>query len=326
MWERNEIDRKNMMAVDRITEAYPEEVKKYIYSLARKTSYTKKAYAYYVVNFLEYIKGNSKKINYKDIKPMDIDGYMEYIRLDCDGKEKSATYRTAQLAAIKGFFMFLKRNNMISENPCQHTEIPKDTKIKEITIITDEDYKLMVNNIINGVGSDLARAKQSKWVYRDIALLTIGITTGLRISAIVGINIDDINLKEKYIRVNEKGDVNKNIFIGDNTVDIIERWMWDRKYINCNDKEALFVGQKGNRLTPRAVEARFEQISEGTGKKITPHKMRATCATKLYEKTGDIYLVQQQLGHKSIKNTQRYAKVSEEKRREAAAILDAFSL
>ena len=71
-----------------------------------------------------------------------------------------------------------------------------------------------------------------------------------------------------------------------------------------------------------AVEKRFVQIAEGTGKKLTPHKMRATCATRLYEQTGDIYLVQQQLGHKNIKNTERYAKVSDQKMTEAANILN----
>ena len=75
-------------------------------------------------------------------------------------------------------------------------------------------------------------------------------------------------------------------------------------------------------MSVRAVQKRFKMLSEETGKKITPHKMRATCATRLYESTGDIYLVQQQLGHKSIENTKRYAKVSDEKRREAASILD----
>lgn len=329
MSARSEIDKKNLQDINNILNEYPTLVKKYINSLSRKTTYTKKAYAYYIRNFLDYINnelGYSTKRNgnYKKIKPMDIDGYMESIRLNDEGEEKSATYRAANLAAINGFFKFLKKNGIVEMNPCETTEIPKDSSEHEIVTITDEDMEIMLENIRKGVGNHKARSTQKKWQSRDIALLRLGVSTGLRVSAICGIDIDDINLNEGYIKVTEKGDIEKTIYIGENTIKALAVWIEDRKKMVKDSEKALFICKTGHRISDESVQKRFKQISEGTGKHITPHKMRSTCATKLYEKTGDIYLVQQQLGHKSIKNTERYAKVSDQKKRMAADLLDSL--
>lgn len=322
MCARNEIDKKNMESVDKLTENYPVELKRYIYSLASKTTFTKKAYAYYVGCFLDYLKSNNGRYNYKNVKPMDIDAYMEHIKYDENGKEKSAMYRAAQLAAISGFFKFLRKNSMIKDNPCEDIEVPKDNTIKEVITIEDDDLEIMINNIKKGVGSHKARSTQMKWINRDIALITLGISTGLRISAIVGIDIDDVNFNDMYIVVTEKGKIQKKVFIGNRTAKAINDWIREREYLAEEDEKALFISQTGKRIAVRTVQDRFKQISEGTGKKITPHKMRATCATRLLEKTGNIYLVKDQLGHKNISSTEHYARNSERARREAAEILD----
>lgn len=328
MCARDIIDEKNIKTVEKILESYPKEIKKYIDSMSSKTSYTKMVYSRYIINFLNYIKKECNLDiniinNYKKIKPMNIDSYMENIRYKKNGEEKSATFRAANLAALKGFFKFLLINDIIESNPCQYTEIPKDNKEHDIITISDNDYNIMINNIKNGVGNERAKSLQQKWINRDIAILTLGITTGLRISAIVGIDLNDINLLEKYIIVTEKGNIQKKIYIGDKTIDSIKKWLIDRRRLNISDDEsALFIGRGNSRISVRAIENRFKAISKSTGKAITPHKMRATCATRLYELTGDIYSVQNQLGHKNIKNTQRYAKISDERKIEISTILD----
>lgn len=324
---RQEVDKKNIKTMRNILSNCPDIVTDYINSLTNKTTYTKLVYARYMKLFVDYINVKFKfDINnpkaYKKIKPMDISSYIETIKYTEEGAEKSASYVNAQLAAIKGFFEFLELNDMIPVNPCRKIKQIKDQKIHEITVITDEDFLIMLKNIQNGTGNHKARAIQKKWINRDVALLMLGLTTGLRISAIVGINVDDVDFKKKYIIVTEKGNKQNKILIGDKTIEFLKLWLDDRnKYVN-KDERALFVCKTGKRMSVDAVEKRFVQIAEGTGKKITPHKMRATCATRLYEQTGDIYLVQQQLGHKNIKNTERYAKVSEQKMAEAANILN----
>lgn len=327
MCARDEIDRKNIETTNEIIKNYPKILKKYIDSLSRKTSYTKMVYARYICNFLDYANNEldiniNNNLDYAKIYPMDIDSYMESIKYKENGKEKSGMYRAAQLAAIHGFFTFLQKNNIINNNPCDTTEIPKDTNHHEIITISDDDLDIIISNINNGVGSNKAVSTQQKWINRDKALILLGITTGLRISAIVGIDIDDINFKERCITVTEKGDIPEIKYLGIKTIRAIQQWLSDRKYMVDQNEKALFICQTGHRISTRAVRNRFKQITQGTNKKITPHKMRATCATKLYEQTGDIYLVQQQLGHKNIENTKRYAKVSDSKMKEAANILN----
>ena len=328
MSSRYEVDRKNIDKMYKIMENYPDIINRYIDSMPRKTSFTKLEYTRYTCRFLDYMKEKMNldiyNINSFDIiKPMDIDSYMEFIRYNESGEEKSGTYRAAQLAAIKGFFKFLKKNEITTINPCEDIEVPKETKQHEIVTISKEDYIKILNNIKNGVGSMKAAETQKKWRSRDLALFMLGITTGLRLNAIVGIDISDIDFNKRTITVVEKSNVTRTIYIGENTTKVIENWISDRELLIGDTKEtALFISQNRKRITPRAVEYIMDRITYNTSVKITPHKMRATCATRLYEKTGDIYLVQQQLGHKSIKNTERYAKVSNEKRIQAANILD----
>lgn len=329
MCARDDVDKKNIETIKRILNQYPEIFTKYINSLSSKTSYTKMVYCRYVGKFFDYVKNdlqfNVNDLNvYKLIKPMDIDSYMENIRYTEEGKEKSGTYRAANLAAISGFFKFLKKNGVVDNNPCDTTEAPKDKSEHTITTISDSDLEVIIKLIESGVGSQKARATQKKWKNRDLAIIMLGLSTGLRISAIVGIDMKDINFKGKYINVVEKGDINKKVYIGDKTIKVLKEWIKDRNEFVGKYEPALFICQGNHRISVRAVERKFKALSAQIGKKITPHKMRATCATRLYENTGDIYLVQQQLGHKSIDNTRRYAKVSEERKKTAANILDSL--
>ena len=329
MKSREETDKKIYEQISKIISGYPVILEKYINSLIRKTSYTKKAYSYYIISFLDYMKDTlgydiNDYSSFDNIKPMDIDDYMDTIRINKQGKENSATYRAAQLAAINGFFKYLKKNDFIKSNPCAETEIPKDDKEHEIVTISEKDLKMIITNIKKGIGTDKSKSTQENWQTRDIALLRLGLTTGLRISAICGIDLDDVDFIDKSIMVTEKGKVSRKIYIGNETIRALKDWVRDRGDMVEFTEPALFVSQTGKRITPRIVQRRFQQITESIDKHITPHKMRATCATRLYEKTEDIYIVQQQLGHKNIQNTQRYTKVSDEKKREAANILDSL--
>lgn len=327
MRARNEVDKKNERRIQELLIGYPNLLKSYVTSINDKTSYTKLVYVRYIGHFLDYVKNTLKlninnTVNYTKIKPMNISDYMETIKYDKNGKEKSVSYYNTQLSAIKSYFDFLENNEIVKNNPCKKIKQLKDNKEHEIVTITEEDYNIMINNIKNGVGNHKARAIQKKWISRDMALLTLGLTTGLRVSAIVGIDIDDIDFDNRLLKVTEKGNKERKIYLGIKTLRVLHTWMEERKTMVGNDEKALFISKNYKRISSNAVEERFRMICQGTKKRITPHKMRATCATTLYEKTGDIYLVQKQLGHKNIENTKRYAKMSENKMKEAANILN----
>ena len=114
----------------------------------------------------------------------------------------------------------------------------------------------------------------------------------------------------------------RELFLGDDTVRMIKEWIAERGVIpEC---DALFISNRKTRITQRTVERIILKYTSDLGKHITPHKMRSTCGTNLYEKTGNVYLVANQLGHKNIANTMRYTRISEQKKRDAANMLDSL--
>ena len=147
----------------------------------------------------------------------------------------------------------------------------------------------------------------------------LGITTGLRVSAISNIDIDDIDFKNNVLRTIEKGGYEREIFLSDKLVDIINNWIVDRKKIlgkiECN---ALFISTQKKRIGITTIRSLLTKYTYNISKHITPHKLRSTTAINLYDTTGDIFLVADVLGHHNIENTKRYTKVSNAKRKYAA--------
>ena len=159
---------------------------------------------------------------------------------------------------------------------------------------------------------------------RDLCLLKLGFSTGLRQSALLQIDISDIDFVHNQIKVTEKGDYDNYIMFGENLKKQLFAWLEDRKkYFGKYATDALFVSQVGKRMSPDMLAKLVTKYAKGaTDKHVTPHVMRHSCATNLYEKTGDIYLCARQLNHKNVSTTQRYAEISKEKQKEAVNILD----
>ena len=313
--------------ITKMLNGQPEILKLYSYSFISKEVTTKKAYIGYIISFLDFIKDEIKyDINdyntYKKICPSHINMFMDYIKYT-NSKENGASIRATKLYAVSNFFEFLLDDGYVDYNPCQRIKAPKDKMEKEIVAMDVSEIKQLEENIKNGVGSHRSKERNKKWINRDLAIVMLGCSTGLRVSAITQININDVNLVQHKIRVIEKGGIGKFVYIGEKVEEQLKNWIKDRNMImNDVSSDALFVSNQKKRMTTECIRQIIKRNTYNIDKNITPHKMRATCATRLYEQTGDIYLVQQQLGHKSIKNTQRYAKIGEEKKKEAARLLD----
>ena len=142
----------------------------------------------------------------------------------------------------------------------------------------------------------------------------------------IGIDIEDIDFKNNQIRITEKGDYDDDVMFGENLKAQLLLWIQDREdYFGKCESNALFVSQKGQRLSDDVVAAMLSKYSKGvTDKHVTPHVMRHSCATNLYEETGDIYLCSKQLHHKNVSTTQRYAELSKERQKKATNILDSM--
>lgn len=299
----------------------PSIVEEYYYSLVGSGKSYDTAYRYinYVISFINFtFKDNSSEEFYLKVKPLHINKYIASLRnKQVNGKAErtSDSIRAVQWSALNSFFQFLVPD-YISNNPVENTVRPKMKDNPKVTYLTPEEIAKVMTNIENNA--------QKRFKNRDLCILKLGFSTGLRISAIVQIDINDVDLKQNCIRVTEKGDYDNYVMFGDNLKKQIMAWLEDREeyFPNCSSN-ALFVSQVNQRISDDTVAEMLTKYSNGaTDKHVTPHVMRHSCATNLYEKTGDIYLCSRQLNHKNVSTTQRYAELSKEKQKMAANILD----
>lgn len=291
---------------------------------------TRYTYMVNVITFLEYMKRNynidfNKESDIKRIKMLHINEYLNsysYKKGKLSNEKNTNSYKALKLASVRHFYEFLVNNDMADTNLCDKIKKPKEKSLNEIISLTPEEIQLVKLNVLNGVGTDRAKSFQKKLTNRDLAIIFLGITTGLRISAICNINMEDVSIQNKTIRVIEKGYVDKYIYVPENVMNYIEKWIDDRSEIlEYGNSDALFISLKQERISTSTVRKMLKKYTYNIDKNITPHKLRSTAATNLLEETGDIFLVAEVLGHKNIQNTRRYAKMSEEKKRNAASIL-----
>lgn len=314
----------------------PQYLIDYSRTFGDKTVCTKNSYLHYVIDFLNYLNTElnyniTDTICFKNIKTSTINGYSEYIRyknVDNLKIENGESIRATKIYAIKDFFDFLYNDGYIDSNPSLNVSIPKVKNNIQVVALNEDEVDVLKHNIMNGVGTSKAKKRQSTWKNRDLAIVMIGLVTGLRVEAIVEINLSDINFQTYSIDVIEKGNIPRTCFIGENTMNILNIWLKERNEIlNGQQCDALFLSSIKKdglyvRITTSGVRKLISKYTKNIDKHITPHKLRSTCATTTYKHTGDIYLTASVLGHKNIQNTRRYAMVADSERRTAASKLD----
>lgn len=291
----------------------------YYYLIGSGKSYaTAYNYINYLILFLNYTFEHIDNTFYKKVKPIHINKYISNLRTKVvNGNEErtSDSIKTVHWSALNSFFDFLVPDYM-SENPVSKTNRPKMRDNPDVTYLTKEEISAML--------SYAESSADEQFKNRDLCILKLGFTTGLRASAIMQMDINDIDFSHNQIRVTEKGDYDYYVMFGDVLKAQIMAWLEDRKkYFPETKSNALFLAKSGERIKPTSFNEMFKKYGEAVpNKKITPHVMRHSCATNLYEQTGDIYLCSKQLNHKNVATTQRYAEISKERQREAANILD----
>lgn len=299
----------------------PSIVGEYYYSLIGSGKSYDTAYRYinYIISFVDFtFKNKDNEEFYLNVKPLHVNKYIASLRTkEVNGKieRTSDSIRSVQWSALNSFFQFLVPD-YIDSNPVINTQRPKMKDNPKVTYLTPEEIAKMLRNIEHNA--------QDMFKNRDLCILKLGVSTGLRVSAIVQIDIDDVDLEHNQIRVTEKGDYDSHVLFGDNLKEQISLWLKDReKYFTGCDSRALFLSRRGQRISDDMIAVLLKKYSKGvTDKHVTPHVMRHSCATNLYEATGDIYLCSKQLNHKNVATTQRYAELSKEKQKKAANILD----
>lgn len=293
----------------------------YYYLDAEGKSYTTlNNYINHNIDFMNYINANcSEGTFYEGVKASHVNQYMASIRhkeSNGDIVRTGDEIRAARWTSINTFFKFLKSNDYITENPLDKTNRPKIKTEHKVTYLNKKETNLVLKEV--------KKKASKKKLSRDLCLISLALSTGLRVSAITQINIDDIDFDNNTIKVIEKGDKTRYINFGDNLKKLIENCINDRETSFSNiTTDALFVSQWGTRMTPQAVRdlvAKYTTIVKG--KHITPHKLRASTAMNLYGAGVDILTIASILGHENVTTTQRYTQSYDEKKANAAKILD----
>ena len=302
-------------------ELAPDIVSEYYYSLigAGKSYETAYRYINYILAFIKFTFNETYDDDfYKNVKPVHINKYIASMRTkDVNGKMErtSDSIKGVHWSALNSFFQFLVPSH-IDSNPVSSTNRPRNKDNPQVTYLNQDEIAKVLHNV--------ETQSQEKYKNRDLCILKLGFCTGLRVSAIVQIDVDDIDFKKNQIRVTEKGDYDQYIMFGENMKAQLQAWLADReKYFGKFNSNALFVSQRGTRISDDMVSVIFKKYAKGaTDKHVHPHVMRHSCATNLYEATGDIYLCSKQLNHKNVATTMRYAEISKEKQKKAANLLD----
>jgi integrase/recombinase XerC len=200
------------------------------------------------------------------------------------------------LSAWRGFFNYLARNHGHAQNPCVGIRAPRTAKRLPQALSADEAARLM------GI------AAADRLALRDKAIIELFYSSGLRLSELTGLQLDDVNIRDATVRVTGKGSKTRVVPVGRFALAALQAWTPARQELARPGERALFVGRDGTALGPRAVQVRLKQwaLKLGLADKVHPHTLRHSFASHLLQSSGDLRAVQEMLGHASISTTQVY--------------------
>lgn len=336
-----DVNIKNELHLRELVQNLPPFCKQFFIGIEHNTaSRTRIAYAYDLGCFFEYLhKVNPvyAKMNITEfpitmldeLKAMDIEEYLYHLKLyEKNGveytNEESALKR--KLSSLRTFYNYYYKNELIDTNPASRVDMPK-VREKAIVRLDVDEVAQLLDEVESGESlTSRQQMYHQRTKKRDLALLTLLLGTGLRVSECVGLDLDDVDFKNNGVKIHRKGGTEVMIYFGDEVMGALMDYIEERNTITPVEghTNALFLSLQNKRLTVRAVENLVKKYSKlvTSVKKITPHKLRSTYGTTLYQETGDIYLVADVLGHKDVNTTRKhYAALEEDRRRRAGRIV-----
>lgn len=335
--EQKNID--NVLRLREILKTMPPFVKDYFRAIEPTTSTrTRISYAYDIRVFFQFLMTENPYFKNKTVdeitvdvldllKPVDIEEYLEYLkvyRTDDNMKTNGERALKRKMVSLRGFYAYYFKREMIHTNPTVLVDMPKTHDKAIIRLDTDETAMLL--DLIEHGGDSLTGQKKRYWEktkIRDLALVTLLLGTGIRVSECVGLDISDVDFKNGGIKVLRKGGNEMIVYFGEEVEKALLDYLIERNAITPlpGSENALFLSTQRKRIGVQAVENLVKKYSVQitTTKKITPHKLRSTYGTTLYQETNDIYLVADVLGHKDVNTTKKHYAAMDDKRRRSAA-------
>lgn len=341
MEKKNYHDQQNIANLIKLREVIadlPGFCKQFFRGIENNTSSkTRLGYALDLRIFFEFLKETNPALTNVEITKFplsildsltreDIEEYLEYLSYyQKDGKEYTNDERgkSRKLASLRSFYHYFYTSELIEKNVAALVPMPKLHQ-KEIIRLDPDEVSILLDTVENGENLTASEKKyHEKTKVRDLALLTLLLGTGIRVSECVGLDINDVDLKNNGIKIRRKGGYEAVIYFGEEVREALLSYLDKRTHVIPSEghEDALFLSMQNKRISVRSVEKLVKKYASRVTslKKITPHKLRSTYGTSLYRETGDIYLVADVLGHKDVNTTKKhYAALEEERRRQAA--------
>ena len=343
---REELDAKRILQIRDITRELPQSCGDFLRSIAISTStLTRLAYAIDLNTFFTFLHNERVQFSEKPLRLMDdsdlekldrtdIVAYTEYLtyyfKNDNDDSVPNKVYINHELSikrklcSIRSFYDYLFKNQRISSNVTELVPLPKIHE-KPIIRLTKTEMSRMLELAQSG---DHLTEHQQKFqkltARRDFAILSLFLGTGIRVSECVGINVSDVDLENNAFIVTRKGGNQVVLYFPPEVAEALADYMQERSRTEALEghEDALFLSLQRKRITQRAVQnlvKKYASVAAPLKSRISPHKLRSTYATNLYNETGDIYLVADVLGHTSVDTTRKhYADMTDARRRMAA--------
>lgn len=330
----------NTLKLREVLQTMPRFSKDFFRAIEPNTSAkTRISYVYDIRLFFRFLLQSNPCFKNKDIKEIqlqdleklqavDIEEYLEYLKLYVDDEGKTHTNQEQglhrKLAALRSFYAYYYKRELISNNPTLIVDMPKLHKKEIIRLEYDEVAELL--DYVEHGGEKMSGMKKvyfEKNKVRNLALFTLLLGTGIRVSECVGLDVEDVDFKNNRIRIIRKGGKEDFVYFGDEVAEALFKYMEQRKHIVTKEghEHALFLSVQKRRICVQSIENLVTDCaSQVTSiKHITPHKLRSTYGTALYRETSDIYLVAEVLGHNDVNTTRKhYAALGEDRKRMAA--------
>ena len=251
------------------------------------SAHTLRAYRKDLEEFIAYTKTEPEKMDMLDVR-----GFIA----DQISKGLSKITISRRLSSIRSFFKFLHREGYIQSNPAKLVSNPKLPKLLPKFLSVDETFSLVEKP--EGIGFMPAR---------DRAILELLYSSGLRVSELAGLNMEDLNTKEGLVKAKGKGKKERIVPIGTKAIDAIKSYLIERMLMKTRE-EAVFLNRLGTRLTDRGVRrivVKYARASDINGQ-IGPHTLRHSFASHMLQGGADLRVIQELLGHASLSTTQKY--------------------
>lgn len=331
-FEKRDLD--NMQKIGSYLSNLPEFCYDYFTGIENNTSsLTRVNYAMDLAVFFDYLEKYVFKKAKADITLQDLDklqsrnienylSYLSYYQIDDKMFKNSERGKARKLASVRSFFKYLFNHDMLSSNVASKVPTPK-LHNKDIVRLEKDEVERMLDAVARPTTFTERQKEYNKNTYeRDNAIVTLFLGTGIRISELVGLNVDDFDFSQNAFKVTRKGGNQAILYFSDEVADALEFWLAKRNSLDLEeDEKAMFISLRNKRICVRAVENLVKKFAKESAplKKISPHKLRSTFGTNLYRETKDIYIVADVLGHKDVNTTKRhYAAISEDMRKSVA--------